>query len=902
LACRGQAAAVPPAVGSVHTLLQGGEPWRIVAGQALLSELNCLSCHPARPEFKARIGFKPAPDLRDAGARLNASYVREYLLRPHSLKPGSTMPDLLRIGSGFGRDRDVDHLVHFIASLGGPLAPSKQPVTPDMIDAGRRLYHTLGCVACHPAEREADAPPAGLTPLGTLWKKTTVERMAEFLLDPLATRPHGRMPRVPMTAGEALRLAAYLLRDQQPPQQWAAQRKVPGLHFQLYAMGSSSHEQLDAAPTLDEGELEQIKVTFNKAPKDQTYTVRFTGFLRVSAGGKHELELKATGLEAAVDIDGQPALATGKNRKTLDLAPGDHPLRITYRARGQGKRELALHWKKPSAPKLEPVEQAALIRWEGDRINPPASAFVVDPEMLPIGQRMFGNLGCADCHKLNGIASKVFAPDLSRHDVDLETGCLSVNPARSLPVFRLSDEQKQAIRAALKTQHTLPAVPEPAEAAMLAMTKLGCLNCHPRGELGGPAQARSDLFKSAIEVDLGDEGRLPPTLTLVGAKLKPAAFQSLVARGEGAVRPYLAMRMPAFGPDHAAALHASLAAADVAAADDSPAPVTEQTVADGHRLVGVTGLGCVNCHGVAGRKSLGVPAIDLSTAAARLRPGWLRQYLANPAAINRTTRMPPFWINNTVVLKDIAAGTVEGQMNAIAAYLSLGAAMPIPEGLSVSDHQFELVPRQEPILLRAFTTQAGTRSIAVGYPQRLSVLFDPEQLRLAAAWRGRFINATPVWTGRGGGNAQPLGEQMIELPPGPAVALLNSADDPWPDAASPATRFLGYRFDSQRRPIFQYQVGDARIEESPLPVVSAAGVTLQRRFDLAAVPGASGLYLRAAVGNAIQAAGPNAWTIDGSMTLTLSGASGATPIIRRRDDKQELLVPLTGPVAIDLQW
>lgn len=898
--------AVPPVVGSVQRLLERGESEQLKAGQALMSELNCLACHPSNPGFKARIGRKPAPDLANAGSRLNPSYVREYLLRIHTLKPGSTMPDLLRIGSGAGRDRDVDHLVHFIASLGGPLNPSRELVTPTMVEQGRRIFHTIGCVACHPSESEArsDKPvDPSLVPLMSMGKKTTMERMIEFLQDPLATRPSGRMPRVPMTLWEARRLSAYLLRNQQTAAEWAEQKKAPGLLFEVYGDPYRPGSTLDLLQPVDAGRIKQIKAGFSQAPKTGPYAVRFSGFLHIETAGSYELELKASGGWATLELADKGLLAYGagdrKNKKKIDLKPGDHAVRIVYEFRGQGKKELELNWRPPGEEQLVPIKPEALVQWEGRRMNPPGSAFVIDPEQLPIGKRMFGNLGCADCHQLQNIPSKVFAPNLSRNDLDLETGCLAPMPARSLPVFRLSDAQKDAIRAVLRRQEELSKPAAPQEAATVALAKYGCLNCHDRGELGGPVKLRAELFKTTIEADLGEEGKLPPTLTLAGAKLTIEAMRRLLVEGRGSVRPYLATRMPVFGEQNALEIIAALRAADVIEGNDVMPPVNERTVADGHRLVGNKGLGCVNCHGVEGRKSLGIPAVDLSLEAGRLRPGWLRHYLADPAAINKNTRMPPFWLNGAVIFKDVAGGTAEGQMNAIFAYLSLGSAMPLPEGLTASEDQYELAPTTEPIVLRTFSSEAGPRTIDVGFPRRLAVSFDADHLRLAQAWRGKFVDARGIWTGRGGQNTDPLGVEILDLPQGPAVAKLADERQAWPEGKERLPGFGGYRYDDQRRPIFVYQAGGAKIEEQPLPVVGGEGVQLLRRFTIASGE-AFGLHLRAAVGRVIEPAGPTAWKIDGK--LTVRTASPAT--VRISGDHRELIVPLNGLKGVELmvEW
>ncbi len=52
------------------------------------------------------------------------------------------------------------------------------------------------------------------------------------------------------------------------------------------------------------------------------------------------------------------------------------------------------------------------------------------------------------------------------------------------------------------------------------LVALNCIACHDRAGLGGIADERNEYFTGTREA-LGDQGRLPPPLTHVGAKLTP---------------------------------------------------------------------------------------------------------------------------------------------------------------------------------------------------------------------------------------------------------------------------------------------------------------------------------------------------------------------------------------------
>src|SRR5690606_9537014 len=97
-----------------------------------------------------------------------------------------------------------------------------------------------------------------------------------------------------------------------------------------------------------------------------------------------------------------------------------------------------------------------------------------------------------------------------------------------------------------------------------------------------------------------------------------------------------------------------------------------------------------------------------------------------------------------------------------------------------------------------FIEGAGPRAIGVGYPEKVNLAFDANQLRLALIWQGAFIDASRHWIDRGVGFQPPLGDNVLKLPDGVPLAALTDEAAPWP--AQPAKE-LGYRFLGRlRRP------------------------------------------------------------------------------------------------------
>ena len=60
----------------------------------------------------------------------------------------------------------------------------------------------------------------------------------------------------------------------------------------------------------------------------------------------------------------------------------------------------------------------------------------------------------------------------------------------------------------------------------------------------------------------------------------------------------------------------------------------------------------------------------------------------------------------------------------------------------------------------------------------MSAAFDAHTCRLAYAWTGQFLDASPVWDGRGGNPAHVLGPHIWNAPAGCPIAATPSSEPP----------------------------------------------------------------------------------------------------------------------------
>src|SRR5262249_49813744 len=139
-----------------------------------------------------------------------------------------------------------------------------------------------------------------------------------------------------------------------------------------------------------------------------------------------------------------------------------------------------------------------------------------------------------------------------------------------------------------------------------AMVTFNCYACHVRDKVGGPTEEMNQLFLTS-QPEMGDEGRVPPPLDGVGAKLNPDYFKQIVDKGVHD-RPYMHTRMPGFGLANVGPIIEAFSALDKATAVPSVAfHATEAKVkAAGRFLVGAGALSCFKCHTFAGQKAEGV--------------------------------------------------------------------------------------------------------------------------------------------------------------------------------------------------------------------------------------------------------------------------------------------------------
>lgn len=789
-------------------------------GRFLFEELACAKCHkPATGDAMAKtLVERTGPNLTAIASRAYPGWIDAWLADPAKLRPHSTMPKM------FGDDErgraERYAITRYLVSLGGKTLPAYRPPVVagnevrQSVERGRMLFMVSGCAACHlePAAKENGekgelnereplksedyfyslGTPAAAAKylLGALGSKTRPEALAAYLLDPLKSNPHGRMPNMVLTEREANDLARYLCR--------------------------------------------------------------------------------------VTDDNLRPALPSPPRTKPIDLG------REVY-------REL-------QGPKSR--EQLAAFR-----------QLPADKQWVDLGEKLTLTKGCLNCHAIDRDGKpRESVSHFARLDEIRSAGaagCIGESPDSAyLPAYRLEPAERTALAAFLKTGLTGAGNTAPTYSARTALRRFNCLNCHGRDGEGGIPTGLDEEMRILERVENVDDVR-PPLLTGVGHKARTSWLKSVLTdRGRG--RPWMQLRMPQYGPALVGHLPDALAHLEGAVSDDTirQLPISNEKIALGREIIGKGGLGCISCHDIGGVPNTGTRGPDLATIKERVRYEWYERWMHQPLRMAPGTRMPQAFVDGKSTLTTVLGGDPTGQAEAMWSYLSLGPGLPLPEGLEPPKGLIVAV-KDRAAVLRTFMPDAGAKAIAVGYPSGVNLAFSADECRLAYAWAGNFLDASPVWNNRGGAPARLLGPKFWIAPAGHPWGLTTNPCIP-PDflgrSKNPAfgtplpqeparihdgpmaVHFDGYSLDPSGRPTFRYSLDGGgkgavlTVAESFAPVKASAATGLARHFEVE-VPGG----------------GYHAWLLAGQslkVPRLMSTGNGETPRLDLSGD--EPLVPAAG--------
>lgn len=578
--------------------------------------------------------------------------------------------------------------------------PARTP-RPDRFEEGRRLADRLGCANCHalldlpPHRNQGPALNEAAAAIDAAWLQAWLEK-------PTAVRPHTRMPAQGrgLSPAAAADLRAFLA---------SAAAKKPAI-------------------------TSEARMALNVASSGRGRLL----FRSIGCLGCHPSGESGPEPPAAPDLADLPRKRTvewlagflGPARAGKGIMKHRHDLRLSV--------DEAAHLAAYLATTTEAAAPAPRPTPQGDAAR---------------GRALAERARCASCHAIPGLKPGPPARALGA-DARADAGCLADAPVEGLvPHYGLSAAQRQALREFVAS---LPATPAPTSRQTLAddtIRRLNCLGCHARDGRGGEDLGGRIAALLAQDPELGGlKGTLtPPNLTAVGDKLLADYLGKAVRAEAPTARPWLSVRMPAFGfePGDADAIVAAFQRHDrMLSEPDRPArvaPLDAKETETAAQLIGQRGYGCVSCHVIAGRippggepETLGP---DLALAHQRMAERYFHRWIGNPQRIIAGTPMPQF-----VKPVETVPGTLDDQLQAIWRLLAsrrLGevAAVGTREVLKRQGDR-PLVVRDMVLLPGASQTEYTPRALAIGLKNDHSLLFDTDRLTWLAWWHGGFLSRT----------------------------------------------------------------------------------------------------------------------------------------------------------------
>lgn len=773
-----------------------------------------------------------------------------------------------------------------VVSAGDPSIPGHHPLT--QVQAGRLLMAELRCAACHKDIGPLPLAESIAPNIVDVGNRVSAEYLRRFLASPGTAHPGTSMPDVLASTPEADRpmiaeaLTHYLVSMAQPSEPAAA----------------------SAGP----GDRQLGKELFHSIG-----CVACHGPLETSAESARESEFLDDELEETDD----PLLVQRRAIKASAI-PLTH---VAQKYTIQSLSEFLFQplQARPSGRmpdmKLTPDESLAIASYlVGDEALS-SRALVPEATLVESGKKYFKALNCAACHAIQGIEA---APQVSSlRTSDLTGGCLSgkqqsSNGTRdSSPKFELDIHQVSAISAAIREEKVVDT-----DEGQLAftLTAFGCIHCHVRNDYGGVHDDHSVYFKGN-QLNLGDDGRIPPPLTWMGAKLKPTWLKKVLFDGES-VRSYMSTRMPQYGADNLHHLPEVFRRVDTLTSPEMRIPTPENLNegeqqrekvmrAAGRELVGDKGANCVACHTFNGKAASVNQGIELLTSFERLQPEWFYRYLQNPGAFRPRTVMPSAWPDGIAAFTTILDGDTHRQIEAIWYYLSLGTSAADPSG--VRSESTKIAVADKAVTHRGRSRVAGFRGIAVGLPEELHYAFNAETGTLSAIWEGEFIQVN--WSGQGSGEFTPV-RSPIQLAQDVSFAMLENDDAPWPllpvmtkevpvnpDPLYPKNvgyQFRGYQLDDTMTPTFLYKCGEVEIADRTDVAISNGQKRLRRVLQFHS-PQDSVVYFRALVGD-IEREAPQSYTM-GRLRLLIPEVATKLRSMPGDSGQEELLLRIQVPAG-----
>ena len=447
---------------------------------------RCASCHSLGERFDDDLFIGAAQPLDLLAKRSRSASVK---------------PDL---GAHFAGEA-ADDVLSWLDSLDRVRDPgSSVDVGGSAIPRGEQLVKELGCGACHSPDQL------------DLSKQTHHAHLTAYLAKPQHLGKD--FAHVPLSGSEASAVAAYLLRFQKQEGARAA-----GFGYQCFELKIPNGDWPDVSSIepKERGVVDQMSTAV--ATRKEQYALLFEATLEVPEAGEWMFATRSDDgswlwIDGELVVDNAGMKPPTRKEARVELTKGPHALKVGH-TQGAGGAELKVLWAGPGV--LEQELPGASATTSVMRLVPKAIADApLDQPAVDRGRAAARAARCDACHEVHEDAyHDLPEPKAARAWSELTDSAANTRSVCALPDAKsVYDEigdlpQELAVSTQLR----------------ISLQEDGCLSCHARdGEGGLSDEVRSQLREKE---DIGEEGLLPPDLTLVGRRLRPEWMERVIKEG-----------------------------------------------------------------------------------------------------------------------------------------------------------------------------------------------------------------------------------------------------------------------------------------------------------------------------------------------------------------------------------
>jgi cbb3-type cytochrome oxidase cytochrome c subunit len=538
----------------------------------------------------------------------------------------------------------------------------------DHLNYGNFLIENFGCTGCHKIQGRENLPKAGPS-LRALPGKTTPEWAFHWIKDPKGFRPTTRMPR-------------FFDLENTSNAYYTARNDVEARAIVSYLFGAGAAAALDPLPAGLSGSASRGKDLVTNVgcrgchlmegeTPDPAHRYRRFGPALTGIGSKTTARWVYNWVKdpkRMMPTTRMPDLRL-TDQEALDVATYLVGLRNEeFEGRAMPAADDTLR----DAVVLEYLKVTMTDRDARERL----ASMSPEERERHLGEKLIGRYGCFACHEIAGFEEgKRIGTELTQegskpvHRFDF--GLIEMEPSRQawirqkllnpriydrgkvkepqeklrMPDFGFTEDEADAITLAVlslrKRELTeakwdaLQGEESVAQAGWRTVRSRNCRGCHQIDGEGGDLRA---LFE--------DPGLGPPILMGEGDRVQAEWLFDFIKKPT-TIRPWLSVRMPTFHftdeeADGLVRYFAATAPKGGGFQVVPPEALAAGSVAHGKQIF--EAYKCIQCHQVGQTtRDPADLAPDLTMASARLRPGWIADWLTDPQVLMPNTRMPSYF-------------------------------------------------------------------------------------------------------------------------------------------------------------------------------------------------------------------------------------------------------------------